>query len=510
MAVIQSGQAISIAPGLTVVIFPPSNTYINGLPTDGFGMVGVGSWGPVNLPVIGMGNPAQVQAMYGPVTNRVRDISTAADVASSNFVQSMTVVRVTDGTDLAAKALMNDTLPALGVTLTAKYTGIVGNTFAAQFSTGKAVGTYKLTLTRSGFVPEVWDNIGGTLNAFWVNVANAINSGIPGSSGPSQNFVAVAGAATAAPALLAITATGGTDGATGVTATTQLGTDGLTRTGMYALRKTGVQVATLLDCLTSTTWLAQAQFGLNEGIYFFDANTQGSSISAAGTALASAGVDSYAFTLCAGDFCWYQDVVNGVNRSLSPATYMAVKQAATSPEQSRLNKPLYGLIGTDRSLANNLYAQSEKEQAVLGRIDYIANPSPGGNFFSAQTGLNSSSLSSTNGDNYTRMTNYIAFTINAAMGYVVGQVQTDAQRRAVKASLNSFFNNMWKHNPPMIGDVSNPTAKPWSVILDNTNNTFAGVALGDEIGNISVTYLSIVRRFILNYEGGSSVKATPQ
>jgi hypothetical protein len=510
MAVIQAGQTLSIAPGLTVVIFAPTNSYINGLPTDGFGMIGVGSWGPVNMPVIGMGNPAQVQSMYGPVTNRVHDISTAADVASSNFVQSITVVRVTDGTDVAALINMMDTLPAIGMKLTAKYSGVVGNTFSAAITTGKAVGTYKLTLTRSGFVPETWDNIGGTGATFWANAVSAVNNGIPGSSGPSQNFVATIGTGTAAPNITtSYAASGGTDGATGVVATTLLGADGLTRTGMYALRRTGVQVATLLDCYTSTTWLAQAQFGLNEGIYFFDANTQGSSITATGTALATAGVDSYAFTLCAGDFCWYQDVVNGVNRSLSPATYMAAKQAATSPEQSRLNKPLYGLIGTDRSLANNLYSQAEKEQAVLNRIDYIANPSPGGNYFSAQTGLNTSSLSSTNGDNYTRMTNYIAFTINAAMGYVVGQVQTTAQRRAVKATLNAFFNNMWKSTPPMIGDVSNPTAQPWLIVLDNTNNTFASVALGNEVGNISVTYLSIVKRFILNYMGGQSVKATP-
>ena len=512
MTVLQAGQTLSIAPGLDVVIFPPANTYINGLPTDGLGSVGVGSWGPVNVPVIGMGNSAQVQAMYGPITNRLHDISTAADVYDQNFVQSMTFVRVTDGTDVAASLTLMDTAatPAVGAHLTAKYTGIVGNTFSAAITTGRAVGTFKLTLTRAGFVPETWDNIPGTGAAFWTNLVNAVNNGIPGSSGPSQNFVATVGVSTAAPNITtAYTAAGGTDGTTAVTDTMLLGTDGLVRTGMYALRATGVMVGNLIDCTTSSTWLAQAQFGLAEGIAFHGAAPQGSSIATTGTALSAAGVDAYSFFPKAGDFCWYQDVVNGVNRSLSPATYAAAVMAATSPEQSSLNKPIYGLIGTDRSNANNRYSQAEKEQAVINRVDYIANPSPGGNFFAVQTASNSASLSSENGDNFTRMTNYIAFTINSAMGYVIGQTQTDAQRRNVRNTLNAFFNNMWKSTPQMIGDVNNPTSQPWQVILDKTNNTDASVALGNEIAAVSVTYLSIVKRFIVNYMGGQSVKITP-
>ncbi len=514
MAVIQAGQTLSIAPGLTVVIFPPSNVYINGLPTDGLGSVGVGSWGPVNSPVIGMGNPAQVQAMYGPITNRVRDISTAADVYAQNFVQSMTFVRVTDSTDTAAQIQLMDVTtptPVLGAKLTAKYTGIVGNTFTAQVSTGTKTGTYKLTLTRSGYVPEVWDNISGSGATFWANLVAAVNSGQPGSAGPSQNFVASVGTSTAAPnTTTAYTASGGTDGATGVTDTDLLGTDGITRTGMYALRRTGVQVGNLIDCATSTTWLAQAQFGLSEGIFFFTADTHGATIATAGTDLSTAGVDAYSLGVLSGDYCWYQDVVNGVNRSLSAATYRAAVQAATSPEQSALNKPIFGLIGTDRSLANAPYAQSEKEQAVQNRVDYIANPSPGGNYFSAQTALNTSSNSGENGDNYTRMTNYVAFTINAAMGYVVGQTQTSGQRRSTRNTLNAFFNNMWKATPQMIGDVNNPTSQPWQVVLDSSNNTSASVALGNEIAAVSVTYLSIVRRFIVNYMAGQGVVASVQ
>ncbi len=511
--VIQSGQTLSIAPGLTVVIFPPSNTYINGLPTDGIGSVGVGSWGPVNSPVIGMGNPTQVQTMYGPVTNRVHDIATAAAVYASNFVRSMTFVRVTDGTDTAAEIQLMDTTnptPVLGATLTGKYTGVVGNTFTAAVTAGTKQNTYKLTLTRAGFVPEVWDNLSGAGSALWAALVSAVNNGVAGATGPSQNFIAAVGTSTGTPNITTIySATGGTDGATAVTDAMLLGADGLTRTGMYALRRTGVQVGNLIDCVTSATWLAQAQFGLAEGIFFFGAAPQGSSLSTTATSLNTAGVDAYSFGVLPGDFCWFNDVTNGVERSLSPATYRAAIQAATSPEQSVLNKPIYGLIGTDRSLANEVYADSEKELAVTSRLDYIANPSPGGSYFASQTALNTSSDSATNGDNYTRMTNYIVFTINAAMGYVVGQTQTTGQRRNTRNTLNAFFNNMWQNDPPMIGDVNNPTVQPWQVILDSTNNTSASVAQGNEIAAVNVTYLSIIRRFIINYQGGQTVSVVP-
>ena len=59
--------------------------------------------------------------------------------------------------------------------------------------------TYKLTVQLPGQLPEVFDNIGGTGNAIYVNMATAINLGQSGLRGPSQLVVATAGAATARP-----------------------------------------------------------------------------------------------------------------------------------------------------------------------------------------------------------------------------------------------------------------------------------------------------------------------
>ncbi|MHB8354988.1 MAG: phage tail protein, partial [Burkholderiales bacterium] len=55
MAIYQLGQlnasALSV-PGAYIQIVPPKNRYINGVPSNILGIVGVGSWGPVNSPIV--------------------------------------------------------------------------------------------------------------------------------------------------------------------------------------------------------------------------------------------------------------------------------------------------------------------------------------------------------------------------------------------------------------------------------------------------------------------------
>lgn len=494
------------APDLYVIIQPPGQTYINGVPTDGLGLVGVGSWGPVNAPILGIGNNAQAQQYVGGVTNRSRDIATAVAVGVQNFVQNFALVRVTDGTDLAAKVDLMDTAatPVKGMTLTGLYTGIVGNTITANIVAGTAASTYRLSIQRAGFTPEVFDNIPGVGAAFWTNAVAAVNAGQSGLRGPSQIVAATIGTSTAAPNLVTTyTLAGGTDGATGVTDAMLVGTDGLTRTGMYALRKSGAQVGNLIDCQTTTTWAAQLAFGLQEGIYFHAANPPGTSVTTSGTNLSTAGVDGYGINCLVGDWSYWQDNANGVQRMLSPATFTASKQAATSPEQSVLNAPIYGVIATQRSLQNLPYSDAEIGLAAQSRLEVLTLGAPAGSIFSCRTGRNASSNSGTNGDNYSRMTNYVAFTIAAAFGYVPGKVQTIDLRRNVKGAMDSFFANLQINK--IIGNVNKPTAPAWSVQIDAANNPFSQVALGYMVATVKVTYLSIVRVFLVNIEGGQSV-----
>ncbi|WGS53580.1 hypothetical protein LFL96_21215 [Paraburkholderia sp. D15] len=663
MPVYQAGSLNTTAlqaADLYVIIQPPGVAYINGVPTDGLGLVGVGSWGPVNAPMMGIGTNAQAQQMVGGVTFRAHDIATAVAVGVQNNVQNFILVRVSDGTDTAASAALKDTAgsPVTGMTLTGLYTGIVGNGITAGITTGTAANTYKLSIQRAGFTPEVYDNVspgvsggavtpgtgftsvpaltisapqaangvqatgtislkvlsanvtgggatggtgyvtgdtltlpngvilsvtaasgvitaltvanagaltGGTaptaavapsatsgvgtgalvnlvwgLGAFtpvnpgagytsatatltggagtggslslttsvWLNLVNAVNNGQTGLRGPSQNVIATLGTSSNAPNLTTTyTLSGGTDGAAGVTDTTLVGADGLTRSGMYALRKSGAQVGNLIDCQTSTTWSAQLAFGLQEGIYFHSANPAGTSITNSAAALASAGVDGYGFACLVGDWSYWQDTVNGVNRMLSPATFTSALQAATSPEQSVLNSPIAGVIATQRSMQNSPYSDAEIALCATSRLEVLTLGAPAGSIFACRTGRNASSNSGTNGDNYTRMTNYIAFTIASAFGYVPGKVQTVNLRRNVKGAMDAFFANMQANN--MIGNVNAPTQPGWSVQIDANNNPFSQVALGYMVATVMVTYLSIVRYFLVNVEGGQSVTVNP-
>jgi phage tail sheath protein FI len=270
---------------------------------------------------------------------------------------------------------------------------------------------------------------------------------------------------------------------------------------MYALRNTGASVAFLADCDDTTTWSTQMAFALSEGVYMICAGPAGDSISNAVTTKATAGIDSYGVKVLFGDWVYFLDTVNGVTRLISPQGYIAGELSNLSPQNSTLNKMLYGIVGTQKSASNQVYSGAELQALGQAGIDLITNPVPGGNYFGARFGHNSSSNAVTNGDNYTRMTNYIAYTLNAGMGIYIGQLQSATVRRNAAATLSSFFDGLWNQN--MIGNAQGTL--PYSVQIDNSNNIPSRVALGYMQADIKVQYLSIIERFIVNVEGGQSV-----
>ena len=89
--------------------------------------------------------------------------------------------RATDSTDAAASGVLTATGTAL--TLTGKYTGSLGNGIVATVGSGNQVGTYSVTITCPQLAAETFNNIPGLGNAFWQNVANAINLGHGGQHG---------------------------------------------------------------------------------------------------------------------------------------------------------------------------------------------------------------------------------------------------------------------------------------------------------------------------------------
>ena len=130
-----------------------------------------------------------------------------------------------------------------------------------------------------------------------------------------------------------------------------------------------------------------------------------------------------------GDWLWWMDQANGLIRLVSPQEFVAGRLANLSPEQSSLNKPLYGVLGSQRSgqpqSGETLsYSSTDLTALFSAGIDVIANRQPAGSFWGVRGGLNSSSDETINGDNYPRLTNFISQTLSAGMGQYVGQVIT--------------------------------------------------------------------------------------
>ncbi|MEB2620506.1 hypothetical protein, partial [Kocuria rosea] len=220
--------------------------------------------------------------------------------------------------------------------------------------------------------------------------------------GPSQIIVASAGVGVTAPSAATYTLAGGTDGTTTITGSVLLGQDTVPRKGMYALRNTGASVAMLADCDDSTTWSTQITYGLSEGTYMVMTGPSGDTIANAISAKSTAGVDSYAAKLLFGDWCYWLDTYNQILRLVSPQSFVAGLLANLSPQNSSLNKQIQGIVGTQKSYANQQYSSAELQQLGIAGIDLITNPVPGGSYFGARFGHNSSSNPVTNGDNYTR------------------------------------------------------------------------------------------------------------
>lgn len=498
--VVQQGQintaALSVAD-LYVQIVPPQ-LLINGVATNVIGVVGTGSWGAVGGAPGIVGSYGSHVAQYGPMVPRAYDGATAVwNIFQQGNAPAVKFVRVTDGTDMAATVAVQTNC----ITFTSKFTGSLANKDVISIGPGSAVGSFKVVVARPGQVGEVFDNITGTANALWVNIANAINLGISGLRGPSNYVIATAGAGTTAPATASYILAGGTDGVAGVNGAAMLGQDALPRTGMYALRGSGCSVGMLTDVADSTTWSAQISFGLGEGMYMVACGPSGDTITNAASVKASAGIDSYALKLMFGDWVYFNDSTNGQIRLVSPQAFVAGMLGNLAPNQSTLNKPMQGIVGTQKSYTGVPYTGAELQVLANAGIDVICNPIPAGNSFGCRNGRNTSSNAAIRGDNYTRMTNFLAFTIAAGVGKYVGTLQTASQQRKAKVTLDSFFANVQQQG--LIGDVNGPPA--WKVQLDGNNNPFSRTSLGYEQADVEVTYQAVTEYFIVNMQGGQTV-----
>ena len=516
MPIVQSGSLNTTAlvvPDLYVQVVPPQNLVVNGVPTNVVGAVGTASWGPVNQPVI-VGSMSDYARAYGPLVARKYDMGTQVATAVQQGAQAFRCVRVTDGTDVAASYAMFYAAGGYPALMAARYSGTLGNQIVLQVGPGSAAGTWRLAIGLPGQLAESFDNIAApSAAAFWQNLVNAVNLGQGPLRGPSQLCVASLGSATGTtPAVLIQQALlGGTDGVAGVAAAALVGGDGLPRRGMYALRGQGCSLLVLADVDDATTWTVQAGFAQQEGLYAILTGPSGDGIPAAVAAKQVAGLDSYSAKLMFGDWVYWSDPVAGTVRLVSPQGFVAGRLANLSPEQSSLNKPLYGVVGTQRAGAPGSggvtgYSTAELTALLGAGIDVISNPQPGGAFWGVRGGHNASSNAGTNGDNYTRLTNFIAATLSAGMGQYVGQVISAGLFQRIRSTQLSFMQALLGQG--ILGSTNG--ALPFSVVCDQSNNPPGRTGLGYVQSDAQVQYQAINERFIVNLEGGQTVQVTRQ
>lgn len=517
MPIVQQGSintAGLIVPDLYVDIVPPQNLLVNGVPTDIIGLVGSASWGPVGQPVV-VGSLAEYVTGFGPIVARKYDMGTIFATASQQGAANFRCVRVTDGTDTAATGLVNFSNGVYAAQLSAVFTGARGNAIQVTFGPGSQARSLRATVSVPGQLPEVFDNIvASTAAAFWQNFAHAINNGNGTLRGASQLISVTLGAATTALPATALTVqlAGGTDGAAGVGAAVLIGQDGVTRTGMFALRGQGCALAVLADADDPSHWADQASFGLSEGIYMILTGPAGDNIANAVNAKQQAGIDSYAAKMLFGDWVYWFDQSQGVVRLVSPQGFCAGRLASLSPEQFGLNKPMYNIVGTQRCGLPQMgqvatYSAADLQMLFSQGIDVVSRPQPGGNYFGLRCGHNTASSAAVSGDNYTRLTNFLGSTLAAGMGQFVGQVINGALLARIRATQLSFLQTLLDQGilaPTPDGRV------PFSVVCDASNNPPARTGLGFVQSDAQIQYQGINEKFIVNVQGGQTVAVQKQ
>ena len=511
MPILQQGAINTtslVVPDLYVQIVSPQTLVLNGVATNVVGVVGGASWGPVDQPVV-IGTMSDYATGFGPVIARPFDMGTIVATAIQQGASNFRCVRVSDGTDLAASTPLGLVGSTFAMLISARYTGSLGNRISFSLFPGSIPDQWQISIAMPGLVPEVYRNIPATSpTIFWQNAVAAINSGNGPLRGPSQMVVASLGTllTTAPVALGSLELAGGSDGGDGLSAPMLLGQDGATRTGMYTLRSQGCGLGVLADVTDSTTWTVQAGFGLSEGLYMILAGAAGQAIADAVSLKQQSGLDSYSAKLLFGDWVFWNDQTNSTMRLVSPQGFVAGRLANLSPEQSGLNKPLFNIVGTQRSGVPGsgqtaTYSEAELQLLFENGVDVIANPQPGGSYWGVRCGHNSSSNVAINGDNYTRLTNYLAATLAAGMGQYVGQVINGGLFQRIRATQLSFLQALLAQG--ILGSVDGSV--PYSVVCDISNNPLGQTSLGFVRSDAQVQFQSINEKFIINVEGGQTV-----
>jgi hypothetical protein len=487
-------------PDVYLNIIAPGATLITPASANVLGIVGVAKWGPKNLPSPIAGNASSLLFGQGPVVQQY-DLLTGAQVAldiqGTAGVGGILASRVTDGTDVAATGNVGG---ATALTLTSKYTGSFGNQCTATLSAGTAAGSWRLVIQMPGITAENFDNMAAGLsgNAIWVAIAAALNNGISGQRGPSQLVVAAAGASVTTPVAGVTTLASGTDGATTITSAILVGTNTAgAPTGVYAFTGTGVSDLVVMDLSDINQESTLQTFALSTGIYVHCSGAPSESAATAAMNMTTTGTNAPFVKRLLGDWVYYQDNYNGVQRLLCPAIFSGAIMTSQQINGSSLNKQIPNVLATQRSRTNVPYSPTELAMIKAARVDVICNPIPQGSMFGMRLGINTSSDATRNGDNYPRMTSWLARSMAgpSAFGPYIGEDITP-----------TFFQNAYDTaNTFLLGLVTNGLIQNYQVNCSAANNPQSQTSQGIVVAQIYVQYYAIAMVFLINLQSGQTV-----
>ncbi|WP_099347943.1 phage tail sheath protein [Acetobacter aceti] len=482
----QTGQ---IVPQLFVSIQQPSQVALNGVSTQRIGIIGTASWGPVNTPVA-LSDIAGYRSSFGEKQDGDADMGVAVSVAQLQGANDFRCVRVTDGTDVAATGTLS------GVTFTAVYTGTTGNALTVSLSQIGTSSNWQLTTSHAVLGSRAYSG------ANWSSLQAEV-------SADGSAFIAVTLPAVA-PALATgtVTLSGGTNGGAQTSVQFVGSDDSDARTGMYALRNQGCAIG-FIHGLTDTTLAGViGTFGMSEGIYMIASGPSGDTISNAIALSASVGYKSYGLKMMFGDWLYYDDdTLDTV--LISPQSFVAGRLATLAPSESSLNKQIAGIDGSQKAGlvstgSSKTYSSAELTELFTAGIDVVCNPVPGGSYWAVRGGYNTSLNTQTWGDEYTRLTNYIAESLAGGMGAYIGEPINGTLFGDVRASILGLLSDMRG-----AGYLDNTgTTVPYTVVCDTSNNPQSRTAIGYLQADVQVEYMGINRFFNINLQGGAGVSVT--
>jgi uncharacterized protein len=406
-----------------------------------------------------------------------------------------------------------------GGTLTALYTGILGNQIKLSILPGSSSSKVNVLLTAwAGKSQEFYVGLPNT-SAFWATLSSTLSGGA-GPTVAASNLARFAVAGSGSPMkpqqVIASALAGGTDGR-GVSSGQLVGsaTGGATGqgSGLFALlpAKPFCQMASCVGLTDMTVAPNIQEFAFQNGIAMTLNQSINTDPTTAVQALNEFGIDNYQ-VICFIDWCQMFDPVNNVARYVSPDGPLAGLCAALAPQNSPLNKQLQGVITTSRLQAIGPYNNSEVGLANTNGLALVSNPIGQGPTFGFVTAVNTSLDNiGTAPIEYTRMTNFLIQSIGANLGIYLGAPQLqrpiDPTRAAISQSLNTFLNGMINAVPAQLDAAQvictyDPTGEMAGVPGFNTNAT---IAAHDCSVFVAATYVSSIWYLIFTLQGGTTV-----